>query len=214
MLVNEDDGTSQAEIPMLHPSSRILFRFWEKIRAEQSAPRRDQLDLAQIKQIVPDLFIAARDRTSDSFRWRLAGTNVCEIMKQEVTGADVFARWNRFDRDIAARYLGGVDGALQPCLIRFKLHTDLNQVLGAELVGFPILAADGSSIHVFGGIFPFRDPIALGHSGIRHIEMSGARSIWTEHLPGDQLLAQTQEAPQGTPVRNFHIIPGGRRGSH
>ncbi|MFO1122932.1 MAG: PAS domain-containing protein [Hyphomicrobiales bacterium] len=213
MLVNENNDVSQDETQVLHPSSRSLFRFWEQIRAEQSAPRRDQLDLGRIRTLVPNLFIATFDQRAGLYRWRLAGTGICRLLKREVTGENLLAQWDGFDTDVASRYLGGVIRGLQPCLIRFRLQTDLHQMLGAELVGLPLVAADGTSIHVFGGVFPFRDPDLLGYASIDRIEMSGARSIWTEHLPGDQLLAQTQIAPEA-PIRNFHVIPGGRSPSN
>ena len=213
MLVNENGGTNQDDSPVLHPSSRALFRFWEQMRAEQAAPRRDQLDLSRIKPLVPNLFIAAHDPSTATYRWRLAGTALCEMMCHEVTGGNLLADWDRFDANVAARYLGKVIHALQPCLIRTRMQTDLNQMLGAELVGLPLQSAAGNSVHVFGGIFPFRSPASMGYSRILRLELSGARTIWTEHLPGDQLLAQTL-APAAAPFRNFHVIPGGRTHSH
>ena len=77
------------------------------------------------------------------------------------------------------------------------MQTDLNQMLGAELVGLPLQSADGSAVHVFGGIFPFRDPASMGYGRILRLELSAARSIWTEHLPGDQLLAQNSRSSGG-----------------
>ena len=202
MLVNENGGTNQDNSPVLHPSSRALFRFWEQMRAEQAAPRRDQLDLSRIKPLVPNLFIAALDLPSATYRWRLAGTAVCDMLCHEVTGGNLLADWDGFDANVAARYLGNVVHALQPCLIRTRMQTDLNQMLGAELVGLPLQSADGSAVHVFGGIFPFREPASMGYGRILRLELSAARSIWTEHLPGDQLLAQTV-APAGGAVPQF-----------
>lgn len=210
MLVNEQNTRSQDESQILHPSSRALFRFWEQSRAERSAPRRAELDLTRIRPLVPDLLIAEYDTRRAIFRWRLAGTNICELYRHEVTGSNMLKGWDSFETDVASRFLGAVIGSQQPCLIRFRLHTDINQIIGAELIGLPMLAADDSTVHILGGLFPFRDVWSMGYGRITGIELSGARSIWTEHLPGDQLLAQTAPQPSNRGFRGLHVIPGGR----
>ncbi|MCB1377547.1 MAG: PAS domain-containing protein [Alphaproteobacteria bacterium] len=210
MLVNEPTPASQDDSAILHPSSRTIFRFWEQMRAERSAPRRTELDLTRIRTLVPDLLIAEREPRSGTFRWRLAGTNICELYRHEVTGGNMLAGWDSFETDIVSRFLNAVIQNQQPCLIRFRLRTDLDQVIGAEFIGLPLLAADNQTVHIFGGVFPFRDITSLGYGRIVAMELAGARSIWTEHLPGDQLLSQTATNAVHRPYRSFEVIPGGR----
>ncbi|MEQ1524685.1 MAG: hypothetical protein ABL936_25785, partial [Aestuariivirga sp.] len=97
---------------------------------------------------------------------------------------------------------------LQPCLVRFHLTTDTGQVIGAELIGLPIHARNGSRFHVFGGIFPLRDISNLGYSAITCLELAAARSIWTEPLPGDKLVASLDN-PDARPA-GLRLIRGGR----
>ena len=211
MLVNEQQAASQGDSTILHPSSRSLFRFWEASRAEQAAPRRTDLDLQQVRLLVPDMLIAERDGKTGSYRLRLAGTGVCELYRREMTGCNFLSGWDSFEAGIIARFLGGVVRNHQPCVLRFRLTTDLGQLIGAEMIGLPLLAADLRTIHVLGGLFAFRDIQNLGHGAIAGAELSGARSIWTEHLPGDQLLAQANESPGHRPFRLYQVISGGRR---
>ena len=98
--------------------------------------------------------------------------------------------------------------SLQPCLVRFRLTTDRDQVIGAELLGLPIHARNGLRFHIFGGVFPFRDISDLGYDGITHMELSGARTIWTEPLPGDKLVASLRGA--NTSSGGLRLIKGGR----
>lgn len=210
MLVNGQPDTSQADSQILHPGSRTLYRFWETTRAAQSAPSRNTLDLSQIRELVPNLFIIARDGTSRMFRWRLAGTRACDLFRRELTGGDVLAGWDSFQGDIISRFLGGVVQNLQPCILRLRLRTDLGQMIGVEMVGLPIQASDGQNIHIFGGLFPFRETGLLSYQQISQLELSGARTIWTEHLPGD-LLAQQLEANTQRPFQPFQVISGGRK---
>ncbi len=206
MLVNEQFETSQGQSQILHPGSRALFSFWETMRAEEAAPRRSALDLKKIRDLVPNLIIIEPDPLTDGFRWRLAGTAVCQLYQRELTGTNALLGWDSFETDVVSRFFNSVIHGLQPCLLRFRMFTDLNQLVGAELIGLPAQAGNGGGIHIFGGVFPFRETWSLGHRAITAMELSRARSIWTEHLPGDSLADQ---AAQRWP-RPFQVIRGGR----
>lgn len=210
MLVNEQPDACQGESQILHPGSRALFRYWEGIRGEESAPRRDQIDLKQIRNLVPGLAIIERTSGISRYRWRLAGSEICEIFRHEVTGRPVLEGWNPFERDVIARLLDGAVDHRQPCILRFRLHSDHGQLIGTEMIGLPLRAADGS-IHVFGGMFAFRDIHPISYTGIVAMELSGARAIWTEHLPGDQRINVQFREPATRPFRPFQVFAGGRR---
>lgn len=203
MVVTGQIETSQAESQILHPSSRALFRFWETMRAERAAPHRALLDLKQVGGLVPDLFILERDRPRHSYRWRLAGTRICELYRHELTGGDVFAGWDNFERETMRRLLDNVAGRLQPAVMRLRLHTSLGQTIGAELIALPLQPQDGTGIQVFGGLFTFRDISGLDYDAINLRELASARVIWTEPLPGDSLISS------GAGFRPFQVIRGG-----
>ncbi len=189
MLVNDVTGTSQAESHILHPGTRELYSYWEKIRAENAAPNRASIDLRQISRIVPDLMMMERDNMRQSYKWRLAGTSVCRLYQKELTYSDAFTGWGSFERDILKKLFDTVVTSLQPCLVRMRLTTNTDEVIGAEMLGLPLQSGNGSRFHIFGGVFPFRDVAALHYQEITKMELSGARTIWTEHLPGDKLVA-------------------------
>lgn len=209
MLVNEQDLPAPDATSILHPSSRTLFRFWETTRGANAAPRRVDLDLKQIHGLVPNLLVAERDERSLTYRWRLAGTGICELYQRELTGTGLLDGWDAFETGVISRYLDGVVRNLQPCLLRFRLRTDLDQEIGAEMISLPLLASDGRTIHILGGLFPFREIWSLAHGRIAGMQLSAARSIWTEHLPGDHLLPQGAETADNRPFRPFQVITGG-----
>ncbi len=206
MLVSDEMFESQDETHILHPSSRALFRFWDTVRAERSAPSRADLDLTKVRTLVPNLFIAEYATKARMFRWRLAGTAICELYHQELTGTNMLAGWDGFESDIIARFLDTTITARQPSVLRFRLQTDRDQLIGTELMAFPMLAADGFTTHIFGGLFPFREIWSLDYSSLTHFQLSAARSVWTENLPLPAPLSQGSAAIQ----RNFHVISGGR----
>ncbi|MGH6906805.1 MAG: PAS domain-containing protein, partial [Aestuariivirga sp.] len=131
MVVNQPYETNQAESQILHPGSRALFSFWETMRAENAAPLRGALDLKRIGDLVPNLMIIEPGPRPGGFRWRLAGTAVCGLYQRELTGTNGLLGWDNFEAHVVGRFLTGVVKGLQPCLLRFRLHTDLHQMVGA-----------------------------------------------------------------------------------
>jgi len=208
MLVNDSKEASQAYAHIRHPGTRALFSFWEKIRGEKAAPGQDDLDLRQIGPIVPNLLILERDHLHQTYKWRLAGSEIGQLYRQKLTSTNALAGWGGFERNTLKQLFDAVVTGLQPCLVRFHLSTDTGQVIGAELLGLPILARNGMRFHIFGGVFPLRDISQMGYGRITGLELSAARSIWTEPLPGDALVAGLDNPP--APPAGFRLIKGGR----
>jgi hypothetical protein len=184
-LASETNIITKPPGDALHPGSRTIFRHWEAIRGEASAPLREALNLRQLGQFVSWLFIMESSR-SGGYVWRLAGSKVCELWRRELTGTEVLAGWDRFEVETVRRLLDGVRENLQPCTLRLRFTTSLGQMIDAELIALPLKARDGS-VHVFGGVLPFRDADALGHEYITRMELAGARTIWTEPIPDQPL---------------------------
>jgi hypothetical protein len=209
MVVNDVKGLSQVDSQILHPGTRKLYRYWEMIRAENAAPQRQALDLRTLKALIPNLAIIEQDHLRKSYKWRLAGMMACDVYRRALTGTDALACWDAFERKTVETLYGNVVTALQPCLLRFRLTTDEGATIGAEQIGLPLLAKNDARIHIFGGIFPFEDMRDKRHASITRVELFGARMIWTEHLPGDELVARMQNTRK-KPQR-LSVIRGGRQ---
>lgn len=204
MLVNEDDDPSQVQTVILHPSSRALFRYWHEIRRGEPAPPRSAIVLPRLGKLIPNLALIEPAGEARRFRWRLAGTGIVNLLKREVTGEPVFPSLDRFETDVVGRFLEGVVRFCQPSILKFHLHTDRGQMIGAEFIALPVQSADGTGRLALCGFFPFRDPESLVHGAIARIDLSGARGLWPEHLPDE---------PAAPPPRRpvvFQVIPGGR----
>jgi hypothetical protein len=200
MLVNDTPELSDTDGQILHPGSRMLFRHWESIRAERAAPNRGDIELPTIRTIVPDLLIIEKDHLRKSYKFRLAGTRVCDLFRKELTYSDALANWDRFEGDTIRRLFDNVVSNAQPCLVRMRLSTTTTHVIGAEMICLPMQQRHGTRLQILAGLFPFRDIRNLGYDGIAAQELTGVRTIWTEHhAPADT--AQT--------TRPFQVIAGG-----
>lgn len=203
MLSTDTIETAATTEEILHPGSRALFRYWEAIRGEMSAPPRDGLDLKKIRSLVPFLFIIER-KPGRNYTWRLAGTRVCEFWGMELTGKPAFLQGERFERETVSRLLDGVIDRHQPFVLRFRLNSARSMSAAAELVGLPLRARHGEATYVLGTIMPFRQVTRARHDRITTFELSAARTIWTEPVPG------RGAAPAKTSPQAFQVVNGGR----
>ena len=197
MWVSEEPRASQEE--RVHPFSSMLLKAWEAMRGERSAPRREDLDLKQVRKLLPGLFIAEQDAPSGDFVWRLAGTAVTALMEREVTGRSMTEGWDSFESGTIRRFLSGVSGTHRPGLLRMRFLTDRGQWIVAEMPAMPLMAADGQTTQVLGGLFAFPDP------ELKHYDaLKGRELLFARHADGE-----TPAAPSPGP-RRFRVITGGR----
>jgi hypothetical protein len=196
---------------ILHPGSRQLFRHWEMLRAERACPTREEFEFAPIKVHLPDMVVIDRDYLRNTFRFRLAGTRVCALFNQNLTGSGVLSGWDTFESDVISRHLLTVVNQQQPVVIRMRLTTDRKQVVAAELVALPVQMRGSHRIQIIGGLFPFRASQSLGHASIVTREVISTRVIWTEHEAAASTPAPVETMPPiRQALRSFRLIEGGR----
>ena len=86
MLVNDRSEAGRTQNQILHRGSRLLFRYWETLRAERPCPTRQDINLRQLVPILPNIVVIEPDvMTESGWRYRLAGTQACEILKENPT---------------------------------------------------------------------------------------------------------------------------------
>ena len=196
MWVSEEPRASQAE--SVHPNSRMLVRAFDQMRGGRTALPREDLDLKQVRKLVPSLFIAEQAAPSGDFRWRLAGTSVSALLGREVTGSSVSDGWDRPESERIRRFLSGVSGTHKPDLLRMRFMTDRGQWILAQMAAVPLMAADGLTTQVLGGLFTFPDP------GLKHFDEVTGREVLT---PG---MSSGETPAVATENRRFRVINGGR----
>ena len=92
---------------MQQPTSRQLYAYWDRVRNGRIAPRRFEIEPAKIASILPETFIAEGAGLL-GYRFRLAGTKICEQFGRELRGADLLGLWEEPDRDAFASLLRNV----------------------------------------------------------------------------------------------------------
>lgn len=200
MWVSGEARGSQAET---EPGERahLLLRVWQGLKGERSAPGRSDLDLRQLPRLVPWLFIAEPEVGSTGYHWRLAGTGIVQFLGCEVTGGDFLSGWERFERGVITKALGAVTGQHQSALFRMRYLSDRGDLLDAEMLALPMLARDGATTHVLGGLFPQMEAKIRHYARVAPAELSVARVLGHADVASPASQAQAR--------RKFHVISGG-----
>ena len=87
---------------MKHSGSVDLFQYWDRLRAGRAAPRRTEIEPADIKSLLADTFILEQDARGEAI-FRLAGTRLCAIFGRELKGYSFPSLWRSKDHRLVAR---------------------------------------------------------------------------------------------------------------
>ena len=207
-MASTNDIRPEITVPaeVMHPGSRQLFCYWERIRGEASAPPRSRIDLKEITRIVPWLALMEPAPGNRSYLWRLAGTGICRLWGRELTGHEVLENWRPNNRDSLMKAFDGVVTAHQPFVARFSARSLDGEEVGIEALALPLFRDGRREPYVLASVMPFREPPWSGESPLISFALSSLRVIWTEPLPGDETRTLL---PEGRPRGFLRIINGG-----
>jgi hypothetical protein len=198
---------------ILHPDSRKLFRYWEGLRREKTAPAKSDLDIKQIAGILPFLGILERHPLRQVYHWRLAGTGICKVFAHNLTQTRFLAGWPEFETSVLSRMLDTVVSNHQPSIARIKAGSEHGEIIGLELLVLPVTTDRPNVTHLLVALVPFREPLWIGEIPLATFELSKVKTIWTEHASSHAsthigaALTPTSGQTSNRPL--FRVIDGG-----
>jgi len=68
------------------PLLRQLFDYWTKKKGERIAPSRTDIDPAELRALLRNVFLVERVGEPPRYRYRLVGTNIVREFGEEITG--------------------------------------------------------------------------------------------------------------------------------
>ena len=136
---------------MQQPPSRQLYAYWDRIRNGRMAPRRFEIEPAKIASLLRETFIAECTGLL-AFRFRLAGTKVCQHFGRELRGVDFLSLWSVHDRDAIGSLVRNIvnDGAVGHGV--FLARTETNRQAVFEFTLLPLIHTGLSINRVLGSI--------------------------------------------------------------
>jgi hypothetical protein len=162
---------------MRHKTSETLFAYWNGVRGEQLAPRRFQIEPAKIAGILSSTFMLERLDTA-TYRYRLAGTAVCNLFGAELRGSNFLEGWPPEDHLSLMRRLSVVSGRGAVELIHLEAAPAGRASAPFELLLLPLRHTSETIDRILGSFVALDCPGWLGHAPLATKRMIANEFIW------------------------------------
>jgi hypothetical protein len=141
------------------------------------------------------------------FRFRLAGTKICEQFGRELRGSDFLGLWAPEERDAAATLVRNVltDAAVGHGT--FRAYTSSDRQANFEFVLMPLIHTGKTINRLLGAITAIEPPFWLGAEPLLHQEIVELKLHWPDGVP---VLARGSGAEIiRLAPRRFRLLEGG-----
>ncbi len=202
-----------------------LFQYWNQLRDGRPAPRRTEIEPADIKSLLADTFILEKDTRGEAV-FRLAGTRLCAIYGRELKGFSFPSLWRARDQRLVARLVHSVFHQKSVMLIDYEGFSRGGRSNRFELLALPL---DGGADHprCLGAISAAEKPFWLGADPIVDAAIDAIRIIDPDNEPAIIKNRSSIEVPSLVPaelgapatisefgrarrVRHLVVLEGGR----
>lgn len=191
---------------MQQPTSRQLYAYWDGIRNGRIAPRRFEIEPAKIAPLLRETFIAECTGLL-GFRFRLAGTRICQHFGRELRGVDFLSLWSLADRDAIASQLRNVlnDGAVGHGI--FDAYTKTKRQARFEFTVMPLIHTGQAINRLLGAITAIEPPFWLGSEPLATFGIRELHLHWPDGVPAFMANRGATVAHLGG--RRFRVVDGG-----
>ena len=175
---------------MRQTASETLYAYWNEARAGRTAPRRVDIEPSRISTILPVTFIIEHNAVA-SYRFRLAGTRICEHHGRELRGVDFLQLWQPLDQQVFRRQLELLAAYGGAAVTGVQSRTANGRSVISELIVLPLCDSE-DNINRYLGAWSLFDQ--AGWSG-------------TDYLSSHQVTDYEFLDPEGRPDRNAVLAP-------
>ena len=117
--------------------SITLFQYWNQLRDGRPAPKRSEVEPADIKSLLADTFILERDTRGEAV-FRLAGTRLCACYGRELKGFSFPSLWREKDQRLVSRLLSGVFEQKSLLLLTYEGFSRNGRANKFEMLALPL----------------------------------------------------------------------------
>jgi len=199
-----------------------LFQYWNRLRAGRPAPKRTEIEPADIKSLLADTFILEKDTRGEAV-FRLAGTRLCASHGRELKGFAFASLWKDKDQRMVHRLAHSAFNAKSVVVLSYRGLSQNERTAEFELIMLPL---DGGleNPRCLGAAIPAEKPFWLGADPIVESAIDTVRVVDPDREPiflrsrpaiAVPPLAPTQIAPaqgpgRGRRIRHLIVLEGGR----
>jgi hypothetical protein len=222
---------------MKQRTSQILFAYWNEVRAGRIAPRRFEIEPSRIGSILSETFILERASMADRpsaivpaadtspaaravYRYRLAGTKLCEQFGVDFRGRDFLDGWDLDDRAALEQTLTGMAERGGIGLVTFEAssghaagHAPARQSrrLAFEALLLPLVHTSDNLDRFLGCMTPLDEPAWLGSERLTEKSLLRCELIWPDGRPFPVVEKSRQQTPFLAEIRNARLVRSERR---
>ena len=200
---------------MQHKSSKRIYDYWNDVRDGRFAPNRFEIEPVMISDLLPDVFILERGDSS-SYRFRLAGTRLCEALGHELRGRNLLDYWNAEDLEAVRNLLHNVakDGA--GAVMEFTCANGDREQAAFEMIVLPLVHTGQTVSRMLGSVGALNQPYWLGSIESRQLNLTSFDLVWPDRQPTRSIALaeppspadpQTRTAPGERP--HLRVLEGG-----
>jgi hypothetical protein len=206
-----ETSSQGAAYTMKHPTTQQLYAYWNDVRGARVAPRRFEIEPSRIASILPDTFILEHTATA-GYRFRLAGTRICENFGSEFRGCDFLDGWTPEDRAMIERQLQAVTQQGGALLIEMTAGPEiyLRQAY-FEILLLPLQHLQPVADRFIGTWCAMEPPSWLGSEPLTHRALLSCDVIWPDGRPQAAAERQDRQVPFLPHVRNSRLVRVDRR---
>lgn len=176
---------------MRHNTSLELFAYWNRRRGGRAAPSRLQIEPADIRTLLPDVFILEPQQDGPTFR--LAGTRLCALFDRELKGDLLERLWIPGGAEAVMKLASSVLDASTPGVVALCAESRAGRAVNMELVMLPLADETGRNKRILGALSALEKPYWLGLDPIVGLVTDAIRmlDVHKEHV----FLASRPEIP-------------------
>jgi hypothetical protein len=165
-----------------HKISQTLFSYWNKVRGNRATPRRFEIEPGKIASVLSSTFILERI-DAETYRYRLAGTSVCEIFGAELRGTNFLDGWSSQDRLALIRHLAALakQGAVE--IIHMEAAAAARSSTPFEVLLLPLRHTGEEIDRVLGVLAPLEPPHWLGELPLASKRIIAHELVWPVGAP-------------------------------
>lgn len=204
---------------MKHTTSTRLFAYWNDIRGARTAPHRFEVEPSRISDVLAQTFILERDQETN-FRFRLAGTQLCDHFGREFRNYNILNMWTGEDRINFERVLRGCAFEGSVGVVALEAKSAEGKTVHYEMLLLPLIHAGNTITRLLGCLsVENRPPSWLGTQPIVTQSIKRISMIWPDGKPhailqkSDRQLPFSQQPKHKRIVsidrRNFRVFDGG-----
>ena len=162
---------------MKHPTSRMLFSYWDSLRGDRAAPERGEIEPGAIRHILADTFIlevGAGNRAA----FRLGGTRLCALFGHELKGEALHGLWPAEAQDEMRQLIDIVVDETAGLVVGVVGATNDKATIDLEMVLLPLRHRGKTNARIVGAMSAAALAPWIGLHPITHLRTVSHRVIW------------------------------------